>query len=288
MKGTGSRVGRLAVPLRVLFNRFAFLLLVGASVSLMGLTRVNYAPLERARAVITDIAVPVLDVISRPVAAANRGFAEVGNLMNIYQENERLRTENDRLRSWQAEARQLAQENAAFRALLRAQPEPGLTFVSARVVGDSGGPFVRALLLNAGSQDGVRKGEAAVNADGLIGRVVEAGKRSSRILLLTDLNSRVPVVVENTRYRGILEGDNSDTLVLEFVASGAGVRVGDRIMTSGHGGVFPAGIPVGMVSGLEDDATQVAPLVDFRTLEFVRVLRFDFPGLDPAPGEPGD
>jgi rod shape-determining protein MreC len=282
LNSSGGKVGRLAAPLRILFNRFAFLLMVGASVTLLGLSRAGYTPIESARVLVLDYAAPVLDVISRPVAAVNALFAEIGTLMTIYADNERLTLENERLHAWQAEARQLAQENAAFRGLLRAQPEPGMTFVSARVVGDSGGPFVRTLMLNAGGEDGVRKGEAVVNGDGLVGRVVEAGNRSSRVLLLTDLNSRVPVVLEQSRLRAVLEGDNTDVLRLSFLTDLDEIEIGDRVMTSGHGGIFPAGIPVGAVAAIEGDNVWVAPLVAFGKLEFVRVLRFDFPELEPV------
>jgi len=282
LNSSGGKVGRLAAPLRILFNRFAFLLMVGASVTLLGLSRAGYTPIESARVLVLDYAAPVLDVISRPVAAVNALFAEIGTLMTIYADNERLTLENKRLHAWQAEARQLAQENAAFRGLLRAQPEPGMTFISARVVGDSGGPFVRTLMLNAGGEDGVRKGEAVVNGDGLVGRVVEAGNRSSRVLLLTDLNSRVPVVLEQSRLRAVLEGDNTDVLRLSFLTDLDEIEIGDRVMTSGHGGIFPAGIPVGAVAAIEGDNVWVAPLVAFGKLEFVRVLRFDFPELEPV------
>ena len=282
LNSSGGKVGRLAAPLRILFNRFAFLLMVGASVTLLGLSRAGYTPIESARVLVLDYAAPVLDVISRPVAAVNALFAEIGTLMTIYADNERLTLENERLRAWQAEARKLAQENAAFRGLLRAQPEPGMTFVSARVVGDSGGPFVRTLMLNAGGEDGVRKGEAVVNGDGLVGRVAEAGNRSSRVLLLTDLNSRVPVVLEQSRLRAVLEGDNTDVLRLSFLTNLDEIEIGDRVMTSGHGGIFPAGIPVGAVAAIEGDNVWVAPLVAFGKLEFVRVLRFDFPELEPV------
>ena len=282
LNSSGGKVGRLAAPLRILFNRFAFLLMVGASVTLLGLSRAGYTPIESARVLVLDYAAPVLDVISRPVAAVNALFAEIGTLVTIYADNERLTLENERLHAWQAEARQLAQENAAFRGLLRAQPEPGMTFVSARVVGDSGGPFVRTLMLNAGGEDGVRKGEAVVNGDGLVGRVVEAGNRSSRVLLLTDLNSRVPVVLEQSRLRAVLEGDNTDVLRLSFLTDLDEIEIGDRVMTSGHGGIFPAGIPVGAVAAIEGDNVWVAPLVAFGKLEFVRVLRFDFPELEPV------
>ena len=160
-----------------------------------------------------------------------------------------------------------------------------MTYVSGRIIGDSGGPFVRAVLLNAGRREGIRPGVAAVTGDGLVGRVVEAGKRSARILLLTDLNSRVPVVVESSRYRAILEGNNTDILKLGFLPNTDNVEIGDRIITSGHGGLFPAGLPVGEVSRVDSDTAVVTPYVQFNRLEFVRILLFDFPTLDSAEGE---
>ena len=280
MRAGGSRIGNLAVPLRVLAQRFAFLLLIGGAVALLVLAKAGYPPLERARTAFLDVAAPVLGALSQPVTAANRLVAEVTYLTGLYDENARLRLENERLRNWQAVARSAGQENAAYRALLRVQPEPGMTFVTGRVVADSGGPFVRALLLNAGRRAGVVGGAAVVAAEGLVGRIVEAGERSARVLLLTDLNSRVPIVDESSRYRAILEGDNSDTLRLGFLTSSDDVRVGDRIVTSGHGGIFPAGLPVGDVTAIVGDEAIVTPFVDFDRLEYVRVLLFDFPGMD--------
>lgn len=268
--------------MRLLAQRFAFVLLAGASIALMVLARAGYPPLEHVQSAVLDIARPVLEVLTRPVEAVNEAVRDIADFANLYAENQRLREENARLLDWQAEARALAKENAAFRGLLRAQAEPGMTYVSGRVIGDSGGPFVRAVIINAGEGDGVRKGLAAVTGDGLVGRVVETGGRASRILLLTDLNSRVPVVVESSRYRAILEGDNSDALRLGFLPDTGEVRIGDRIVTSGHGGIFPAGLPVGIVTELAGDAAVVTPHVRFDRVEYVQVLLFDFPTLDPA------
>jgi rod shape-determining protein MreC len=281
----GGRIGRLAVPIRVLAQRFALLILIGASIALMIAAKGEHWAVERVRTTVMDIVAPVLDVISRPAQAVNDATERVGQFILVYRENERLREENERLRSWQSTARRLETENAAFRALLRARPEPGVTYVAGRVIGDSGGPWVRTVALNAGETDGVRKGSAVVTGDGLVGRVVEAGDRSSRILLLTDLNSRVPVVVESSRYRAILEGDNTDTLKLSFVIPSDDVRIGDRIVTSGSGGLFPAGLPIGDVTAIKDGTALVTPFVRFDRLEYVRVLRFDFPGMN-AEGPP--
>jgi len=283
----GGQIGRLAVPLRVLAQRFALLILVGASIALMITAKGQHEAVERVRTAVMDVVAPVLDVLSRPAQAMNRATGRVSNLIFVYRENERLRDENERLRSWQTTARRLEQENASFRALLRARPEPGVTYVAGRVIGDSGGPWVRTLALNAGAADGVRKGSPVVTGDGLVGRIVETGARASRILLLTDLNSRVPVVVESSRYRAILEGDNTDTLKLSFVIPSDDVRVGDRIVTSGSGGLFPAGLPIGDVTAIKDGTAIVTPFVRFDRLEHVRVLRFDFVGIEADAGPRG-
>lgn len=280
MRPISGRIGKLAIPLRVLVQRFALLLLIGASIALMIASKGNHGAIERARTAVMDVLTPLLDVVSRPAQAINQFSERATNLLFVYAENDRLREENDRLRQWQAAARRLETENASFRALLRARPEPGVTYVSGRVVSDSGGPFVRTLALNAGEGDGVRKGSPVVTGDGLVGRIVESGERFSRILLVTDLNSRVPVVVESSRYRAILEGDNTDTMKLSFVIPAGDVRIGDRIVTSGSGGLFPAGLPIGEVTAIKDGTAIVTPFVRFGRLEYVRVLRYDFPGFE--------
>ena len=122
MRPSSARIGRIAAPLRVMAQRFALLLLAGASITLMVLARAGYPPLESVRTAVIDVAAPVLEAATHPVAAFNRTVGDVTAFANLYEENARLREENERLRNWQSQARLLAQENAAFRGLLRAQP----------------------------------------------------------------------------------------------------------------------------------------------------------------------
>jgi rod shape-determining protein MreC len=190
-------------------------------------------------------------------------------------ENVRLREQNERLLEWQSVARQLALENAALRQLLSAEVEDEHpTAVTARVVADAGGPFVQTVIVNAGADQGVAKGMAAVNERGLVGRVIEVGRRSARVLLLTDFNSRVPVMVEPSRDQAILAGDNSREPGLVFLPLNPRLSVGDRVVTSGRGGVLPPGLAVGVVSRIGEDKVAVAPLVDWDRLAYLRLLEY--------------
>jgi rod shape-determining protein MreC len=149
-------------------------------------------------------------------------------------------------------------------------------------VGDAGSAFVRSMLLNAGARDGVRNGQAVMTADGLAGRITEVGDSSARVLLITDINSRIPVMVERTRDHAMLSGDNSRQPQLNFLPPGVQVQLGDRIVTSGHGGTYPAGLPVGVVASIGDRGViRVEPLVDWSRMEFVRVVDFGISGVLP-------
>ena len=282
MAQLGIPVRRLAMPVKGWVQRFALVLLVAAAIALMVMGKADSRLVERIRIVVADASAPVLDMLSRPIASVASAIEYGRQLLFLHSENARLTEENKRLNQWYSVARQLEQENAAFRALLNYVPEPRPAFITARVIGDSGGAFVRTVLLNAGARDGVRKGQAVVNAEGLVGRVVEAGEHSARILLLTDLNARVPVVVESTRMPAILAGDNTDYLRLTFMPVNASVSPGDQIVTSGQGGMLPPGLPIGIAAAVEEGIVRVQPFVNWDQLEYVRVLDYVLPGALPA------
>ncbi len=251
----------------------------------MLLGRLDNAVVERVRLGIVDAFAPVMDVVSRPVSAVNALADNIRELANLRTELARVQAENERLLQWQTVARRLEAENAAFRSLLSAKSETSSFLIAARVVADAGGPFVRTVLLNAGRRDGVRKGQAVVNAEGLVGRIAEVGERSSRVLLLSDLNSRVPVVNERSGQRGVLAGDNSEWPQLVFLPNQAQVQPGDPVVTSGVGGVLPPGLPIGIVAATGDGVVRIQPLVNWHRLEFVRVVRYELPRIDGTPDQ---
>jgi rod shape-determining protein MreC len=285
MKRPGP-VSRFAAPLKLFAQRFNFLFLIAAAVGLMVLGKAETAVVERVRMLVTDAFVPILDAIERPVATVHQAVERVHEIINVHAENARLREENERLLKWQAIARKLEAENKSMRELLNYTPEAPVSFVSARVVGHGGGSFLRAVLVTAGSADGVAKGQAALTGEGLVGRVTEVGERSARILLITDINSFVPVVIESSRDRAVLAGDNSDRPRLLFLPNDAKPQVGDRVTTSGHGGVFPAGLPVGVIASTGDGGVRVQPFVDLDRLEHVRLVEYGLGGTLPVSAPP--
>lgn len=274
-----GRVSRLTVPTGAVVQRSAYLLLISAALMLLILGRSDNEAVSRFRTTVTDLLAPALTVMSEPVHHVNQLVQAGEDLWYTYRDNARLREDIARLSSWQQIARKLEQENAVLRAQLNLRPEPQPFFITARVIADTGGAFVRTLLVNAGSRDGVLPGQAALAGDGLIGRITSVGARSSRLLLLSDLNSRVPVVVEGSRIRGVLAGDNTERPRLIYLPATAQVGPGDRIVTSGHGGVFPPGLPIGIVSRAEKGDIRVQPFVDWDRLEYATLLRYELPRL---------
>jgi rod shape-determining protein MreC len=276
---SSSTVLKLAQPLKAWIQRSALLLLITAAVALMLLGRTQSGVVERARAVVADAVAPMLDFASRPISSTVDTLESAQNLMALAKENAELREANRRLRSWQAVAYRLEAENGALRDLLRMAPDPSSRYITARVVADNGGAFVRSVLVSAGQRDGVVQGQAAVTGEGLAGRVAQVGTRAAQVLLITDMNSRIPVMLAHSRERAVLAGNNTNRPALLYLGPRSQVEPGDRILTSGDGGVFPAGLPVGVVAASEDGKVRVQPFVDWDRMEYLRLIDYELPGL---------
>ena len=281
MKQHSGALGRLAT-LRQLAHRFAFLSLVMASFALMLLGKADTALVERVRLTVGDAVAPVLDVMSRPAGTIAEVVSAVRELATLRAENVRLRDENAKLMHWQAAARQLDNENRALHMQLNFIPDPDPSFITTRVIDDTGGAFVHSMLINSGSRDGVRKGQAVIAGEVMVGRIMEVGQRSARVLLLTDINSHIPVMLESSRAKAILTGDNSDRPRLNMLSPNSNAAPGDRVVTSGHGGAFPPGVPLGVVSSVQDGMVRVEPFVHRHKLEYVTVVDYGLAGILPS------
>lgn len=253
--------------------------LILLALTFLVLYRTSILPVEKIRVAAEDALSPVLVVVSAPFTATADVINNMTGVRDLKAENIRLKEENAKLLQWYESALKLQAENQSFRDLLNVKTDPAVTFVTARVISDAGGSFVKSFLLPVGNRDGVKKGNVVMSGYGLIGRVMEVGERSSRVLLITDLNSRIPVIIQNTRTKAILSGKNKDLLRLERLPPDSGITVGTRVVTSGDGNQIPADLPIGTIVSVDADGVWVKPLTDIERLLYVQVINT---GADPA------
>jgi rod shape-determining protein MreC len=235
--------------------------------------RIDSPRVERFRAQVVDRVVPRMDWAMAPVTGALKVLRDFQSYQRMYQQNQDLRRELQQMKAWKEAALQLEQENARLLDLNNVQLDPRLTYVTGVVMADSGSPFRQSVLLNVGARDGIMEGWAAMDGLGLVGRISGLGRRTARVILLTDTSSRIPVTVQPSGQRALLIGDNSPAPLLDFVEIPDQVRPGDRVLTSGDGGVFPAGLVVGQVFVDPGGRMRLRIAADYERLEFLRVLR---------------
>lgn len=248
---------------------------VGAILLLLSDQRDPASPYAGARAGVETVAAPVGGVLAAPVRWFGHLSDGIGGYFFAVSENRRLKRQLAELEPWRDQAIALKNINARYEAMLGIRPEPPVPMVTARSVSDSRGPFSNARLLDVGAARGVKVGNPAINEHGLVGRVVGTSPNVSRMLLLTDVASRTPVLVDRTDARAILTGDGSGNPRLEFVRGVGSVQPGDRILTSGDGGAFPRGLPIGVAARGVDGSWRVKLFSDRGAIDYVRILMFE-------------
>ena len=258
----GRPIRRILVGLLVLFLMAIFLL-----------WRIDSPRVERFRAALVDRVVPSFEWALVPVTKAAAMIDDYQSYTRIYEQNQELRRELQQMKAWKEAALQLEQKNARLLDLNQVRLDPKLTHVTGVVLADSGSPFRQSVLLNVGERDGILDGWATMDGIGLVGRIAGVGPSTSRVILLTDSNSRIPVTVQPSGQKALLSGDNSSLPPLDFLEDQDQVRPGDRVVTSGDGGVFPADLLVGQVALGSDKRLRVLLSADYGRLEFLRVLR---------------
>lgn len=235
--------------------------------------RIDSPRVERLRDAFIDRVVPSFDWAMAPVTKLSGMVDSFQSYARIYEQNQELRRELQQMKAWKEAAVQLEQQNAKLLAQNQVRLDPKLTSVSGVVMADSGSPFRQSVLLNVGARDGILDGWAAMDGLGLVGRISGVGQNTARLLLLTDASSRIPVTIQPSGQKAMLVGDNSAAPPLEFIEAPEQVRADDRVVSSGDGGVFPAGILVGTVVQTKDKRFRVLLAADYDRLDFVRVLR---------------
>jgi len=256
-------------PLRRLLLAVLVVLLAGTFL----IWRIDSPRVERFRAQVTDRFVPNIDWAMAPVTGAINLLRDFQSYQRLAEQNRELRSELRQMQAWKEAALQLEQENARLLDLNNVQLDPRLTFVTGVVLADSGSPFRQSVLLNVGARDGLVDGWATMDGIGLVGRISGVAQNTARVILLTDASSRIPATIQPSGQRAIVAGDNTSAPPVDFLENPDLVRPGDRVISSGDGGVFPAGLLIGQVAADPGGRLRVRLAADFERLEFLRVLR---------------
>ena len=272
---------RLSIQTRQALAKLTLPVLVATSFGLMLLGKADALLAERARMALADTLVPIYAVLAQPLGSVRASVAELGDLWSLRAENARLRAENDQLRRWQSIALALDSEDHRLKAMLHWIPQPTPSYVTVPVVADAGGVYAKAVLLAIGPHHSVHPGEVALDEAGVVGRVTEVGARTARVLLITDMNSRIPVVLENSHTHAILVGTNGPRPRLLYWPEGSPPQEGERVVTSAEANVFPANLPIGTVHHTRAGIPEVVPAAHLNRLEMVRLFDYGLSGIVP-------
>jgi rod shape-determining protein MreC len=252
-------------------------IVIALAVVLVLLGKAQGGLFDRARAHVTDLMAPVLVRVRAPVAGFDRFVGSIGEIFSVYEQNLKLKEENARLRQWRNVAIVLQGRVGRYQTLLHAVPDPQMNRVLARVIGRASRPFLQTMILDAGRDNHALPGQAVMDARGMIGRIYLTGRRTSWVILLTDLNSRIPVTVAPGNVQAIMTGDNSALPTLDMVSHTVTLHAGDQVTSSGDGGLLPAGLPIGTVMSNGTGGWRVALLADAAASQDVEILNFSKP-----------
>ncbi|MBT5574713.1 rod shape-determining protein MreC [Alphaproteobacteria bacterium] len=221
---------------------------------------------------LVEVIAPIYSVISVPVNSIETVFEGVQTVASLRSEANRLSAENKRLRKWQQLAESLEVQNRQLRTVLGAVIPLDWNSITARVIVVPGGNFSHSMIIEHGPGYDIATGSAVVTAEGLVGYIISSSQHYSRVLLISDVNARIPIILSDSSWPGLAVGKNGLILQLDFLPVESDPTINESVLTSGHGGLLPAGIPVGNVSSVTNETVLVKPTVDLRKLSFVTIL----------------
>ena len=241
------------------------------------------------------VSIPVVAPFQKMVVHTVRYFRDIWEhyffLVSLSEENRDLHRQAAEARALKSRCEETALENQRLRRLLNLRAQMDQPLIAAVVISKDPSPWFQTLLVDKGADQGVAKGMPVITPDGVVGLIIGTTGDYAKVMLITDPNSAVDAVVQNSRVRGILKGGTSGYCVFDFVLRKHDLAVSEVVVTSGMDGVFPKGLPVGAItdifkyeSGIFQDVT-VTPYVDFERLEEVLIVPFTVKN-DPEPAEP--
>ncbi|MDZ7628632.1 MAG: rod shape-determining protein MreC [Parvularculaceae bacterium] len=259
--------------------------LVSVILLLSSLYSAEASVFKKAREAAIETASPVLELLSVPIGWLSGRLGAINDYFRVLEQNEALREENAALRQWEDEARSLRGVITALEELDAYKAPPPAKPVNAFVIGEANDAYAHSMIINAGAKDGVLRGNAAVDERGMVGRIVDVSSNAARILLLNDVQSRIPVFVEESYVEGLLIGRSTaqPTIAITKLANGDLIKPGQRVITSGAGGVLPRGLAVGVIAAVSEKEATVDLAADYARSRIVRIINYEFPDVEPTP-----
>lgn len=222
------------------------------------------------------VTAPLIHAVTLPAEGLSYSYKKATEIVNVYEENEQLKKENEQLFLLKDRMKALKAENTILKKLLHHIDTPNTKTYTAQIIAENGSGFSNSLILYIGENTAeIKSGYAVVNETGLIGRIDIVSGKYARVSLITDINSKIPVISQKSRDRGILIGDNQNELKLIFTPLLAELHKGDLLVTSGVGGGLPADIPVARVQKVSLDGITATPLFIPSKLEIVKIIAYD-------------
>lgn len=254
-------------------SRLLVAALVLVAVALLVMSRVHSPLIGNLRTGSVDLFRPVMEAVTIPVRGVRSLLQNKTELLNAYEENTKLKAENETLRHWQAVAQALKAENETLRSLAAYRPTEHVEYITAKVIAQSPSAYSGTMMINAGAEQGIISLQPVIDAYGLVGRTVEVGDRTARVLLLSDNASRVPVITGDSRQNAILTGTGDELMRLTFVVGEPqNIKLGETIMTTSEGGLIPDSVMVGTIFRRDASGLLVKPLRPLARSEYVRVM----------------
>ena len=265
---------------KVRHRRLVHVVLIALSFSLMFIGKADLVAMRDLRMGSNDFLAPVIDFVSAPIRGIETMAEGIRTVASLRAENVRLQAENDLLQRWRRRAEILESENQQLRSVTGTVSDENRSLITSRAVTAPGGSFAHTILIAIGDESGIAAGDPVITSNGLVGIVYEVGRAYARVLMISDINARIPVMLASSSWPGLTIGRNGEYLELAFLPAEARPEVGELVLTSGHGGILPAGLAVGRVDRVDGDNIRVRPAVEFRNLGYVSILIGDTEGVD--------
>lgn len=269
-----SFIINISRPLRLVIKRFSIILLFIAAFAGIFISNNQSEVAKEARVAAVEASTPITSAIAKPFNFVSDISGSFKTYLFVHSKNAQLVEENRNLRRKLISLINIKNENQALKDLLAYVKDIKSRYISAKVVGNMNSPFQRSLILNVGSRDDVKKGQAVMSEHGLIGRIIEIGSKSSRVLLLNDINSNIPVISSKTRTRAIMSGNNSSKPRLMYLPKDTPLENDEILFTSGDGDIFPPDLQIGTVEKNSDDSFLVKPFAKWQKLEHLSVIEY--------------